>query len=320
MLPGPIRQCQLLASPQMIGRPNLVGDFLRIAVSGTRGFVGSQVARHLSARGHQVIPIHRLVAHGAAACDTLPSDCIDVGSSDVDLQECFDRVAPDAIVLVGAASSSGDGISDARDLVEGNVLLPSRLLAACRGARTRHALLLGTFWQEQRGTGQGPRNLYAATKQALVPIATHYAETGMQITQLQLFDTYGPGDPRPKVYNLMLQAAIQGLSLDLSPGQQKIHLVHVNDVCRAIELALVAVPQESGFSTYCVDSQALISVQELAEEVRLLVPSFRFRLGARRYRSSEVMHPMCLHGRLPGWTPTIPLDQGLRMCLDALST
>ena len=53
------------------------------------------------------------------------------------------------------------------------------------------------------------------------------------VVTLKFFDTYGPADRRPKLLNLLLAAAATQVPLAVSPGQQMIDLVHVDDAVGA---------------------------------------------------------------------------------------
>ena len=74
-------------------------------------------------------------------------------------------------------------------------------------------------------------SLYAATKQALAVIVEYYVRVrGLDATTVTLFDTYGPGDVRPKLVPLLLRAARDGAPVDMSDGGQLIDLTYVDDV------------------------------------------------------------------------------------------
>lgn len=66
----------------------------------------------------------------------------------------------------------------------------------------------------------------------------YYIEaSGLRVITLKLFDTYGPDDPRPKLMNLIQRMAMDNQPLAMSPGEQQIDLVHVEDVVRAFMVA-----------------------------------------------------------------------------------
>jgi len=287
---------------------------MRIAISGTSGFLGSHLVSYFLKQGHVVIPIFR---HGVLSGSD--SGNIFASESDESLSQQFHHMAVDVLILVGAADTRSDTVSEATLLINGNVLTPTRLLAAAHSAGVNRIVTIGSSWQEQYGDGYQPWDLYAATKQAFNSIAHHYANAGCSIVELQLFDTYGPKDTRAKIYNLMIDAAIKREEIGLSPGDQSMHLVHVRDVCTAVEDA-IPVSAGAGIQSLRVDSDSAISVRDLASLIQELVPTFTFALGAREYRQNEIMTPRSRHPRPIGWHPTISLSDGILECILAKSS
>lgn len=265
---------------------------------------------NLPNRGHEVVAIHR----HARACSIGGEKCIPGTSNGNKLKAAFRDSDIDAIVIAGAADSREDSTTATKLLVQGNVEFPSHILAAAHEAMVNRLLIVGSSWQEVRGDGFDPKDLYAATKQAFKVIASHFANKGFDVAELQLFETYGPGDTRSKVYNLILDAAIRGETIGLSPGEQELHLVHVIDVCAAVDGALTA-PHAPGLKTYSVDAESAITVTELANLIKRIIPDFTFQLGHRKYREGEIMKPASQYPRPPKWNPEIPLEVGLRECV-----
>jgi len=140
---------------------------------------------------------------------------------------------------------------------------------------------------------------------------------------LRLFDTYGPGDTRKKVVQLLFETAITppNAPIDFSPGQQKMYLVHVDD-------AVAAFVQAEGWlsnqpngtrAIFRVDAESLTTLKDLAREVEMLTKTkLAINWGGRPYRDREVMSPYSELKRIPGWSPTISLRQGLRDMLQSL--
>ena len=81
----------------------------------------------------------------------------------------------------------------------------------------------GTFWQHYENREYSPTCLYAATKQAFESILHYYVEAKfLMIITLILFDSYGPSDPRPKLFSLLQEARQSEKVIAMSPGEQKI--------------------------------------------------------------------------------------------------
>jgi len=171
-----------------------------------------------------------------------------------------------------------------------------------------------TSWQHYENQQYSPVNLYAATKQAFEDLLQYYLEAcGLRVVTLNLFDTYGPDDPRPKLMNLLKRVAREQQPLAMSPGEQWIDLVHVDDGVRAYEVAAGRLLKGGvmGHERYAVSSGNPVQLRELVRQVeRILGRNLPITWGGRPYRSREVMQPYA--GRsLPGWMPQTKLGSGL---------
>jgi nucleoside-diphosphate-sugar epimerase len=132
---------------------------------------------------------------------------------------------------------------------------------------------------------------------------------------LKLYDTYGPDDPRPKLLTLLRQTAASQRLLAMSPGEQLLDLVHIDDVIDAYARAAdrLLADQVEGHERYAVSSGAprplreVVEVFEEAAGVRLPI-----RWGGRSYRPREVMRPWDRGRPVPGWHPRVGMLDGFR--------
>jgi nucleoside-diphosphate-sugar epimerase len=158
--------------------------------------------------------------------------------------------------------------------------------------------------------------LYAATKQAFEAVLEFYIDAhALRAITLKLFDTYGPGDPRPKLLSLLQKATATGAPLDLSPGEQLINPVYIDDVVEAFVLAgkrlLDGAP--AGKEEYAVSSRHPLSVREFAAAYASASGrGLELRWCAQPYRAREVMVPWNTGASLPGWSPKVTLEEGIR--------
>jgi nucleoside-diphosphate-sugar epimerase len=135
------------------------------------------------------------------------------------------------------------------------------------------------------------------------------------MASLVLHDVYGPGDWRGKIVDGLTRAALSGDELDLSPGEQEIDLVYVDDVAAAFETAarrLIGTKTPSAPATHAVATGRPVTLRALAEAVGKAVGRpVRANWGARPYVSHIPMKPGPMAPALPGWAPTVPLADGL---------
>jgi nucleoside-diphosphate-sugar epimerase len=288
----------------------------RVALlTGASGFVGSHLANRLIEDGWQV----HLVVRDARRPRLRPFQGRAAlhahDGSTRQLADMVGEVRPDVVFHLASLVLTHHRSEDVDALVTSNVLFGTQLLQAMAEHRVARIISTGTFWQHYQDSDYNPVNLYAATKQAFVDIARYYVEAaGCRMIALELFDTYGPDDPRPKIVQLLAGAAQTGRPLAMSSGDQLIDLVHVEDVSRAYTKAAARLldGSVSDIETYAVSSgvpmrlRELVATTEQAWGVRLNI-----EWGRRLQRKREVMVPWTRGLQLPEWRPLIPLADGL---------
>jgi len=164
-------------------------------------------------------------------------------------------------------------------------------------------------------------NLYAATKQAYRSILRYYIETAnLKVINLELFDTYGPNDQRGKLFALLDRLRTSGDTLAMSPGDQQLDPVYIDDVSEAFIAALKRLRSDvvQDEETYSVRSQNPIKLKDLVKTYEDVAGSIlKIEWGGRPYRAREVMAPWSRGETLPGWSSTITLQEGIKRILDS---
>ena len=218
---------------------------------------------------------------------------------------------PDVVFHLASLFHSDHTSKDIAPLIESNVLFSTQLVEAMQENGVKNLVNTGTSWQHYENKDYSPVNLYAATKQAFEAILQYYVEAkSFRVITLKLFDTYGPNDPRPKLFHLLEKIAKSQEPLAMSPGEQLIDLVHVDDVVNAYMLAakrlmdgLVLQYESYGVSSgHPINLKELVSIYEKVTNTNLPI-----KWGERPYREREVMVPWRNSNLLPGWKPVIEL-------------
>jgi len=284
----------------------------KILLTGATGFIGSHLGPELVGQGFEV---HALLRPSSDATQLLPAIQIHREGTQ-SLASTLDQIRPDVIIHLATLFLAQHKMQDIAGLIESNIAFGTRLLEAAVLADVKRFVNASTFWQESEGGGYNPANLYAATKQAFEDVLIYYTKSSdLTAISLRLFDTYGPGDPRRKLFYHLTQLS-QGAStsLKMSAGVQKLNLLHVSDVTRAFVVALEIVAQQppSEHVIYQVSSDEPLSLREvvaLFEKVRGV--SLPIEWGALPYRAREIFEPRSPAPRLPGWQQKIQLMAGL---------
>ncbi len=281
---------------------------MNILVTGSNGFIGSHLCARLR-QEHEVFYLAR--PHSPAQLPGADGTTFFFADNNIGALSRFMRDKQiEGIIHLASCYIQAHKEEEIPNLIQSNVYFGTAVLEAAAKADVKWFVNTGTIWQNFNAPDGSdaycPVNLYAATKQAFMNIAKFYSETaGIRICTLKLCDTYGPSDTRRKIYSLFEQIARTGETLQMSAGEQKLDILHVDDVVEGfVHLAKMMHDGEDLRDEYVLSSGHQLSLREIAaryeqeHHVHLNI-----EWGARPYRVREVMQPY-KGNILPGWTPT----------------
>lgn len=287
---------------------------MKLLLTGATGFIGGHLAHRLVAEGHNLSIVVRPDSSLVALKDVLPQIQVHIyDGSYACMLRALQAARPCTVCHVASLFLAQHKPKDVASLIESNVTFPAHLLEAMSHVGAMRIINTGTSWQHFQNESYNPVNLYASTKQAFESVLAYYVEThGFKATTLKLFDTYGPGDTRPKLFNMLRNAALSAEKLSMSPGEQMIDIVYIDDVVDAFINAINLLQvQTIGHTQYGVSSgrplrlKDLVAIYENTLNVKISV-----EWGGRPYRDREVMLPW--HAPpLPGWQARVALEDGL---------
>lgn len=291
----------------------------RILVTGATGFIGSHLVKRLVSDGWQV----HIIVREKTSLDPLKdiSNKIKVhchNGSTENMLDIMAAVKPKLVFHLASLFLASHQPEELQPLIESNITFGAQLVEAMVRNNVFSLINAATPWQHYKDAEYNPVNLYAATKQAFKMILKYYLETTrLKVLTLILFDSYGPGDKRRKLVNLLLQTAVKKTKLKLSPGEQLVNLVNIEDITEAFIVAAKRINlSRNKEEEFAISSDKLVTLKAL---VKLFAKTVSFdlpvRLGARAYREREVMVPWRKGKKLPGWRPKIGLKQGIRQLL-----
>lgn len=296
---------------------NLKADKRRVAlVTGATGYIGSNLAKSLLAEGWDVHVVVRMNSRLDTLDSIRPSITIHQhDGSTSDMIRLVGDARPDMVFHLASLFLAQHRPEDIDALISSNLLFSTQLAEAMAANQIKNLINTSTSWQHYESAEYNPVNLYAATKQAFEDILAYYIDAcGLRVLTLALFDTYGPNDPRPKLISLLWKTALNQETLAMSPGEQLIDLVHIEDVIDAfLHSADLVIEQHEGHMRYGISSGNPIRLIDLVaafeEATGLKLP---IAWGSRSYRPREVMVPWTNYMTLPGWQPRVPFAKGIQ--------
>lgn len=268
---------------------------MRILVTGATGFVGQHLLPYLQRQGHEVYALIRPSTDGSKVY----TNHLYVFEGDIEhLSSYLSENRIDGIIHLASLYIAEHKSEDIKNIVLSNVYLGTAVLEAAVKANTKWFLNTGTIWQNYKvppfSDKYCPVNLYAASKQAFIDMAKYYTETSnIRFCTLKLCDTYGPNDTRRKIFALFEQIAKTGECLRMSPGDQKLDIVHVDKVVQNFEALAEKLDKGKQLrKEYVVTSGQQRSLKEIARQYEIdHHVKLNIEWGGRPYRKREVMVP-----------------------------
>lgn len=287
----------------------------RVLVTGATGYIGSNLVARLVAEGWDV----HIVVRPNSKLDVLKSVMSSITAHEHDgstrsMINLVGQAKPEMVFHLASLFLAQHNYDDIEALILGNLLFSTQLTEAIVSNDVKYLVNTGTSWQHYNNEEYNPVNLYAATKQAFEDILAFYIDAhNLKVMTLALFDTYGPNDFRSKLIHLLWKTAQTQEPLFMSPGEQLIDLVHIDDVLTAFVLAAKQLPgQNIGHARYGVSSgKPLRLIDLVAAFERATGCELPITWGGRPYRAREVMIPWNNFQALPTWVPRIPFETGI---------
>lgn len=289
----------------------------RALLTGATGFVGSHLCRRLVRDGWDLHVVTRPSSDLSILADIHQRITVHRHDGSTEgMNGIIGRARPDVVFHLASLFLAQHRPEDIAPLIESNVLFGTQLLDAMTEAGSSRLVNCGTSWQHYGDAEYSPVCLYAATKQAFEDILRYYIEaTPLKAVTLKLYDTYGPGDPRNKLFSHLRKCAASGESLAMSPGEQGIDLVYVDDAVDAVLVAgsRLGVGLVRDHETYAVSSGSPVRLRDLvAIYSRVTGKTLDIRWDERPYRPREVMDPWSRGVPIPGWKPGVGVEEGIR--------
>lgn len=288
-----------------------------ILITGATGYIGSQLATAFVKKQWPVHVIKRETSTLAMLDPVIEAVTIHThdGSSEK-MMEIMGSVKPVLVIHLAAYWIAEHKLQDIEPLVRSDILFPTQLVEAMVKNDVHYLINTGTAWQHYNSTDYNPVCLYAAMKQAFESILKYYVElNNLQVLTLKLFDTYGPNDNRKKFFTLFENSTREKTPIAMSPGDQLLDLVYIDDVVEAYTVAAerLLLGKVTRHESYGISSGTRHRLRDIAElYAGITGKQLNIHWGGRAYRAREVMVPWDGGSKLPGWSPRISLEEGIR--------
>ena len=244
---------------------------MKILVTGAAGFIGSNVAQRLLARGDQLVGLDNLNAYydpklkQARLERLLPQPGFTFVKLDLadaaGMAQLFAREKFERVIHLAAQAGVRYSLENPQAYVDSNVTGTLNVLEGCRHNGVQHLVFASTSsvyglntnmpFSTHRGVDH-PLSLYASTKKANELMAHNYAALfRLPCTGLRFFTVYGPWGRPDMALFLFTRNILEGKPIDVfNYGRHKRDFTYVDDIAegvvRACERIATPNPQWSG--------------------------------------------------------------------------
>lgn len=281
-----------------------------VLVTGSSGFIGSNLCRRLAREGYDVLGIDI-----APPTFELPET---VETLVGNLTENLELPAADVIVHL-AAHSQVQPVVENPELALENIEMTQRVLEA---AEQMDAFVINASSRDVYGDRIAPAesdvtpnspNGYAASKLGGEAIANAYKHTSdVPVTSLRLANVYGPLETNRRVIPIFASLAASGKSLTVYGEGKLLDFVHVDDVCDAIYSSIQRQEAVCG-DTINIGSGSGTTLDEVAEYISQTFdacPGWN-RSSDRSGDIGQYVANISKSQKLLGYEPTVSLEEGL---------
>lgn len=288
---------------------------MKILVTGSSGFVGRHLVKHLKTKSHQVIPFAGDLLNATAVESTLS------------------KINPDGVIHLAAIAAIGESLTSPAKILRNNIFAQLNLLEALRRKKSAARILIICSADEYGQASDKPiaenfpllpASPYAVSKvaQDFLGLQYHLAY-GLNIIRVRPFNHIGEGQSLgfvvPDFAKQIVEVEISGKPGTISVGNLTAQrdFTDVLDMVNAYELALIkGQPGE----VYNLGSGKSVVIKDLLNILISLSPAkIAIKTDPSRFRPADQPKLVCnsekFH-RLTGWKPKIPLETTLKRVIE----
>lgn len=291
----------------------------KILITGSTGFVGKHLVEKLFNEGHTILEITRNKTKSQELFGDMTSK---IEVNDINFHNKIIEFNPNVIVHLAAYLTSSDKWDDIEKLIDSNILFISKLLNTVSKLNLDLFINTGTFAEYFKGDDNfNPAYFYAATKTASRSILNYYANAyNFKQSTVVPYTIYGGNDSSKKIIDIILESTKMKKKLDLSPGEQVLDFIHIDDVT-SFYLHLIKhkkkMPIKTNFKLGTGLGHNLKQVSSIIESISNKKTNINW--GGIKYRQSDVMYAVANLDEIKDkltWKPKISLREGIKKIIN----
>ena len=280
---------------------------MKIAILGAQGFLGKSLSSALLNLGHEVIGF--VLEPSKAANSKFPCRLV---NELIHISHSNNFEFDVTINLAARRSTLSQPLSELQ-VTEYTFHIPREFINKTASQNTL-VINASTYIQNYAGIKGKTVDSYGKAKQLLSNFIEDKSKImGFRALDLYFFTLYGIGDRPSHLVPLLLNAARTGQEIELSPGDQLLNLMYVEDAVSNI-LKCLSWKMESQYEAYSVWTEDYFSVRQLVSRIEGTINlDVKSKWGARSYAGHEMMTPWNVPvPQLPFLSVPTTLEEGIK--------
>lgn len=302
-------------------------------ITGGAGFIGSNLARFVLEKGHDVIVLDNFATGKRENLDEI-ADRVTLIEGDIRDREAVDKAIDGCVAVFhqGALGSVPRSINDPWTSHDANVNGTVTVLEAARAAGVKRVTFAASSsaYGDQKdspkheGMVNLPRSPYAASKVACEGYMQAYAVAyGMETVSLRYFNVFGPRQDPFGAYAAVIPAFVSRLLRGEKPvvygdGEQSRDFCYIDNVCEANWLAVNAPAENCNGQPMNIACHRQTSLNQILAKLQELLGT-DIAPEYTNVRPGDVKHSLADVSRakaMIGYEPKVYFDEGLERAID----
>lgn len=289
---------------------------MKIMITGATGFVGRHLVPKLISKGYQLLEL----TIEPKLSETLYGNKTEkhvITDNQTILVKCIEVFNPEVVIHLASYLSASDDYVTLQKLLTTNIVFFCRLLDALKNTDIGLFVNTGTFAEYCKGDEVlDPAYLYSATKTASRSFLDYYSKAyEFKQSTVIPYTIYGGQDTQKKIIDIMFNSVSSQVPIDLSPGEQVLDFIHVDDVADFYAMLIEKKEELPAISNLHLGTGKGHTLRELAciiEKVTGHRPNINW--GGKQYRPTDVMYAVANTKWIIenlNWQPSEQLEQGI---------
>ena len=277
---------------------------MRILITGATGFIGQKLLKRLTYEHHTV------AIHCRKQPEGIDSNVLVFSGELNQFHKEIIAFSPEYVFHLSGSSIYPKNVDEERELWSANVLYGNALLNLVKEIP---CLVFVNFTTSLAydGTELYPFNYYALTKANFVQSLEYFTRYyNVRVFNLILYTVYGKGDKTKRVLNYILDSLDASEPISMSPGEQQMDFIHVDDLIGLCLQLLENKPNEK-IEEIHVGSGRGTTLKQAAQLIASLShQKANINFGSIPYRREEKMVNIAPISQNRFWNSSVEIETG----------